>query len=90
MGRDPVPGDVDAARDPDALVGKSVIDKPFERCGAAGPAGEPTMQADRHHARAGLALPIEHIETVLQVGEELVAELKPCGVANRLSLLSKA
>ena len=33
------------------LVGNSVIDKPFERCGAAGPAGEPTMQADRHHAR---------------------------------------
>ena len=35
------------------------------------------MQADRHHLRrAGLALGIERVEAVLQVGEELVAGIE--------------
>ena len=73
---DPVPGDVDAPRDPDLLVRRDVIEETRQRRGAPGTADEPAMQADRHHLRRGLAFRIERVESVLQIGEELVAGIE--------------
>ena len=77
MDGDPVPDDVDAARDPYPLMPGSAIEKPFERRGAAGSSGKAAMQAHRHHAWAALALAVEHVETVLQIGEELITGIEP-------------
>src|SRR5437764_6669198 len=71
-----MPRDVDAAREPDALMPGGVVDKAFERGGAARPPGEATMQPDRHHARPRLALAIENVEAVLQIGEELITRVE--------------
>src|SRR5215469_9240171 len=50
--RDPMAGDIDAPGEPDAVVTGDVVNKAFERRGAAGPAEQAAMHADRHHARA--------------------------------------
>src|SRR5580692_6397712 len=49
-----------AAGEPHFVVAGDVIDKALERRGAARPAEQPAMHADRHHARPLLALAIEH------------------------------
>ena len=69
----PVAGDVDAPREPDGLTPRRMFDEPPERHDAPRPPDEAAMQADRHHLRAaGLALGIEGVEAVPQIGEELV------------------
>ena len=73
MRRDPVPRDIDAACDPHFLVADRIVEKALERGGAPGPPGEPAMQPDRHHARPRFAFAVQHVEAVLQIGEELVA-----------------
>ncbi len=42
-------------------------------------AHEPAMQANGHHLRARLALCVERVEAVLEIGEELVAGIEACG-----------
>ena len=70
----PVFGDVDAARDPDLVVAFHVIDEALQRRGTAGTADQTAVEADIEHFRAaGLALGVEHVEGVAQIGEELVA-----------------
>src|SRR5438309_4054369 len=69
----PVLCDCKPRRHPDPRVAADVIEKPHQRCRAAGPPDQPAMEADRHHFRRGFALGIEHIKTVLQIGEELIA-----------------
>src|SRR6266702_6086171 len=76
----PVIGDLKPRRHPDPLMLHDVIEKAHQRRGAAGTADQPAMKADRHHLRRGLALGIEHVKTVLQVGEELVAAAEPLRV----------
>jgi len=90
MGYDPVPRNIDAPRDPYPLVPHGVIEKPFECCGAAGSSRKTAMQPDRHHARAALTLPIEHVKRVLEIGKVLVPGVEPCAVAKRMSFESKA
>ena len=60
-------------RDPDPVDACDVVEKTRERGGAAGPAGQPAVQADRHHLRRALAFGVEHVEAVAQIGEEVVA-----------------
>src|ERR1051325_10009084 len=74
--RDPVPRDIDAARDPYPLMLHRIIEKPLERGSSSGTSGEPAMQPDRHHARPRLALAVEHVEAVLQIREKLVARIE--------------
>src|SRR5947199_13117 len=62
-----------AAGDPGVAVALNVIEEASERGEAAGPAGEPHVEADRHHLRRGRALRVEHVEGVAQVREEVVA-----------------
>ncbi len=70
----PVAGDVDAARQPHLVVALDVVDEALQRRHTPGTADQAAMQADRHHlGLAGLALGVERVEGVLQVGEELLA-----------------
>ena len=71
-----MPRDVDPPRRPDPLVRREVVEEAGERGGAAGASGESAMQPDRHHLRPSrLAVGVEHVETVAEIGEELVALL---------------
>ena len=73
MTRDPMPRDVDAPAYPDAVVPLDVIEEAAQPGEAAGPSQQPAMHADREHLRALLALGVQDIERVAQIGEELVA-----------------
>src|SRR3954465_7544307 len=68
----PVLRDLEPRRHPDALVLADIIEEADQPRGAAGPAGKTAMQSHRHHLRRALALGIEHVEGVLQIGEELL------------------
>src|SRR5215218_5466340 len=68
----PVAGDVNAPRHPDALARGDVVEKARQSRGPAWPPDQPAMQPDGHHLGRGLALGVEHVERVLEVGEELV------------------
>jgi hypothetical protein len=85
----PVPGDVQPAADPDAVVPLHVVEEAGERRGPAGPAHQAAVQAYREHLRAAApALLNEHVEAVLEVLVELLARVEPCGVAKRMSFAS--
>jgi hypothetical protein len=74
MGLCPMPGDVDAAREPDAVVRLCIVEKALQPGDLARAADQPAMQADREHlGRGRLALGVERVEAVLQVLEELLA-----------------
>src|SRR6516162_1189905 len=77
MGCDPVTRNLDTRGDPNPLSPCDIIEKSFERRRAAGSPGQTTMQTDRHHAGTAVALAIEHIKGVLQIGKELVAGVEP-------------
>src|SRR4051794_40742186 len=76
----PVLRDLQPRRHPDALVLSDVVEKALQGRGTAGPADHPAMQADRHHFRRGLALGVEDVKTVLEIGEELLAAAEPLRV----------
>src|SRR5271165_5059304 len=69
----PMLGDIEPRRHPDALVLLDIIEEAHQGCGATGAADDPAVQPDRHHLRLCLAFGIQHVKTVLQIGEELVA-----------------
>src|SRR3954447_11195172 len=76
----PMLGDVEPARNPYALACGDVIEKARQARRAPGPAGEPAMQPDRHHLGGALALGIEQVERVLEIGEEFLAGAEPLGI----------
>jgi len=76
MRPDPVSCDVETSRDPDAIVLADIVEKTRQRGSAAGTADETAMQADRHHLRPIVALGVERVETVLEIGEELFAAIE--------------
>src|SRR5262245_6351607 len=73
MRRFPVPRDVDAARDPHAIVRGHVVEETLQGTQAPGPPEQPAVHAHAHHRGALVALGIQHVEAVAQVLEELVA-----------------
>src|ERR1700722_5234486 len=73
----PVLRDLQPRRHPDAVVSPDVVEKAHQGRGAAGTSDDPAMQADRHHLRRGRAFGIEHVETILEIGEELIAAAEP-------------
>ena len=74
----PMPGDVDAPRDPDILEPVDVVEEPAQRRNAARPPDQAAMQAHRHHpGRTPDTFLVERVETVAQVGLELVARVEP-------------
>src|SRR6266568_3967718 len=76
MDRPPVPGDVDAAADPDPVVALDMVEEALQRREPPRPPGEAAMEADRHHLRPFGALGVEHVEGVAQIGEELLAAVE--------------
>src|SRR5690606_29994944 len=70
----PVARDVDAAGAPGNTGGVDMINETPERCRAARPAHQATVQADGHQSRTtDAAFLDQRVEAVAQVGEELVA-----------------
>ena len=70
----PVAGDVDAAGEPDLVLGSDVVEEALEAGEAAGHADEPAVEADAHHlGRAEAALLVEGVEGVLEELEEFLA-----------------
>ena len=69
----PMVRNIDAPADPNIVVLPDVIDKTLKGMNTPGPADQTAMQANRHHSRDPSALGIEHIETVAQIGEKLIA-----------------
>src|SRR6266702_7651758 len=69
----PVLRDLQPRRHPDALVLADIIQEADQPCRATGPAGETAVQPHRHHLRRRLPFGIEHVESVFQIGEELLA-----------------
>ena len=55
---------VNAAGDPHLVAAADVIDESLKRQGAAGPAGETAVKADRHHlGRAASSFLVEEVES---------------------------
>ena len=73
---DPVARDVEPRRHPDFVMAQRVIEEARERGGAAGATDETAMQADRQHLRRDIALGVERVEGILEIGVELVARIE--------------
>src|SRR5262245_16021274 len=64
---------VNATRDPCSFATRDMIDESLERQGATRPAGEATVQSDRHHlGHSSSAFLVKNIEGVAQICEELI------------------
>ena len=81
-------GDIDPPRDPDVLMGGDMVEEAGQRRDPSRPPDEAAMQAHRHHLRRGLALRVERVERVAQVGEEVVAGVEPWRATHFMSLAS--
>src|SRR5580658_566496 len=69
----PVLGDRGACGQPNPLVALHVLDEARQCADAAGPADEPAVQADAHHARLPRgALAVQPVESIPAVAEELL------------------
>ena len=68
----PVPGYIDAPRDPHPVVRTDVIEESLQRCKSPGPSGEPAMQSDRHHLWPVFTLFVEHVKRIFEVVEKLL------------------
>src|SRR5690242_2120505 len=79
MALDPMARDIEPAADPDLVALDEVVEEFGQSVRAAGPAGDPAMKPDRHHPRRGLALVIELVEAVLEIGEEVIAGADAAG-----------
>ena len=66
-------GDVEAGRDPHAVMPGEVVEEADERRRATRPPDQPAVQAHRHHPRRAFAFRVEQVKGVAQVGEEVVA-----------------
>ena len=73
----PMVGDVKAATEPYPFVALYIIEEAGQGCRASGTPDEATVQTDRHHFGSGFTLGIEDVEAILQVGEKLIAAIKP-------------
>ncbi len=74
----PMVGDLRPCREPDALVARHVVKRAFQRSGPAWSSDQTAVKADGQHlGRARLPFGVERIETVLQIGVELVARVEP-------------
>src|ERR1700730_11468986 len=72
----PVLSDLQPRRHPDALMLHDIVEKPHQRGRAPGTSGDAAVQAHRHHLGRGLAFGVQHVETVLQIREKLIAAAK--------------
>src|SRR6185312_881273 len=72
----PVPRDIDATTHPYIVVPLDVVEEARQRGGARRTPGDAAMQADRQHLRALRAFGIQHVESVFQITEKLLATVE--------------
>src|SRR5690606_41399920 len=72
MPLDPVTSDINATTYPDTLVTLHVVQKTLQGGEASRAPNKATVQADGHHLGGGVTFGIQHIERILQIGEEMV------------------
>jgi hypothetical protein len=84
----PVPGNVDAAADPDPVVPGDVVQKALQRQRRPGLPSRRQCMPMLIILGGIVAFGVQHIKAVAQVGEEVLALLKPWGNAKRMSLVS--
>jgi len=74
MGGGPMARDVDAAAEPDAVMGGGVVEKADQPGDLARASDQAAVQADGEHlGRARLTFGIKRVEAVFQIGKELFA-----------------
>ena len=73
---DPVARDVEPGRNPGLVMGEHIVEEPGQRSRAPRPPDEAAVQADRQHLGRDVALGVERVERVLQVGVELVPRVE--------------
>src|SRR6266446_3864587 len=59
--------DIDLAHEGDPRVRLCILDEILEHSHAGGPASNPIVRADRHHATATLAFFVQHVELTFQI-----------------------
>ena len=77
MCRPPVARDIDPPCQPDAVVPLHMVEELHQPGKPRRPADKPAMQPHRQHFRRRLAFGIERVESVDQIGGELVAGMEP-------------
>src|SRR5262249_31112375 len=77
MRGDPVACDVEAAREPDALMAGHVVEHAFQPRRAGGMPDQPQMKPQRQHLGPRSPLPVEHVEPVLHEREVVRAGEEP-------------
>src|SRR6202011_6387983 len=70
---DPVPRNVHPPAHPYPVVLPDVVEEALQRFEPPGPAKQTAVHPDRHHLRPFLAFGVEHVEGVLEIGEEGIA-----------------
>src|ERR1700730_11071890 len=73
MGRHPVPGDIHAPAYPHALVLEHMVEKAREPRRAARTTGQSHLQPDGHHLGRRRSLRVEDVESVPEIGVEILA-----------------
>src|SRR5260370_30780320 len=76
MNREPVAGDVDAAAEPDLIVPRDMVEEALQSGKSSRAAGQAAMETDRHHLGPLGAFRIENVESVAQIGKELLAAVE--------------
>src|SRR5271166_4681735 len=76
----PMPRDIDPACNPDIVAFPDIIEKTNERAGAARSSHQTAMQPDRHHLGRPFSLGVQHVQCVLEIGEELTTVAEPLRV----------
>lgn len=65
--------DIDAPAYPDILMVADVAQERFESAAATWAPDDATVQTYREHGRSGRSLPVQHVERILAVGQEVAA-----------------
>lgn len=78
---DPVSGDVDAPADPHLVVLQDVVEEARKTRRPRRPPQDPVVHRHRHHLGLGLALGVEDVEGVLEIGEVFLAGVQAAELA---------
>ena len=79
MGFCPVLSDINSSGDPDLGLGLNIVKETSYGRRASWSPAQPTMQSHRHHLWLIRAFFVQHIKTVFEIVEKLVARVEPLG-----------
>ena len=75
----PVTGDIDSPCQPDTVMLLHMVQKPYQPRKAGRPADQAAMQSHRHHLWLIRSFFVQHIKTVFEIVEKLVARVEALG-----------